>query len=57
MEGQLLREVAARSQSFFTVAATLQHLRATLGDTVASVRQLRAQVWAASPQRGWGGAG
>jgi len=44
VEVQLLKEVAARSVSFFTAAASLQQLRAMLGDTVGAVKAIREQV-------------
>jgi hypothetical protein len=41
VEVQLLKEVAARSSSFFQAASSLQHLRGVLGDSLGHVRNLR----------------
>ncbi len=49
VEGQLLREVAARSSSFFRAASSLQHLRGVLTNTIEGVRSLRQQVMRAGP--------
>lgn len=44
VELQLLREVSARSGSFFQAAASLQHLRTVLGDALEHVRGLRGSL-------------
>ncbi len=44
VELQLLREISARSSSFFEAAGSLQALRTVVSDTVAHVQQLQAQV-------------
>jgi hypothetical protein len=43
-EGNLLREVAARSGAMFSAAHTLQTLRASLAEAVGDVRKLRARM-------------
>jgi hypothetical protein len=44
VELQLLREISARSSSFFEAAGSLQALRTVVSDTVAHVQQLQNQV-------------
>lgn len=44
VEVQLLKEVAARSASFFQAASSLQHLRSVLGGALDQVKALRQQL-------------